>query len=156
MHVLGILSTPPSPRVGRRDAGAAVGPVPTTFCRMVIETEPSGVPPGKPGAGPGAAAHHGLAGGQTSASQTAAKRGPLVSSRRTPTRRAIRFRPDWDQALGIALLLVGAAVAALNDLILLDFPPTLLPGGHNELYLILGVVIAGYSTWWFGWFDREH
>lgn len=43
----------------------------------------------------------------------------------------------------------------LNDLVLLGCPGVWLPGGHSELYLLLGVAIAGYSTWWFGWFDRE-
>jgi hypothetical protein len=30
-----------------------------------------------------------------------------------------------------------------------------LPGGHNEFYLLIGMAAAGYSTWWFGWFDRK-
>lgn len=51
--------------------------------------------------------------------------------------------------------MIGIAIIILNDIVLLGASATLLPGGHTELYLILGVVIAGYSTWWFGWFDRD-
>ena len=32
---------------------------------------------------------------------------------------------------------------------------TLLPGGHSELYLFLGIAVAGSSTWFLGLFDRE-
>lgn len=31
---------------------------------------------------------------------------------------------------------------------------TLLPGGHSELYLLLGIAVAGSSTWFLGLFDR--
>lgn len=78
---------------------------------------------------------------------------PAPTSRTTP-KRVIRFRPGWHKAMGAALLLVGLAVVVLNDVMMLQPSVTLLPGGHSELYLIAGVGIAGYSTWWFGWFDR--
>ncbi len=78
---------------------------------------------------------------------------PAPTSRTTP-KRTIRFRPGWHRAIGAALLLVGVALAALNDVMMLQPSLTLLPGGHSELYLFAGIGIAGYSTWWFGWFDR--
>ncbi|MBI5089957.1 MAG: hypothetical protein HZB15_14135 [Actinobacteria bacterium] len=80
---------------------------------------------------------------------------PPPSSRYTPPIRAIRFRPGWHKLVGALLLVLGAAVAVLNDVMLLGASTTLLPGGHSEFYLILGVAIAGSGTWWFGWFDRE-
>jgi len=52
-------------------------------------------------------------------------------------------------------LVVGVLVIVANDAMLLGgVPTTLLPGGHSEGYLFLGVVLAAASTWWFGWFDR--
>ena len=80
---------------------------------------------------------------------------PAPSSRYTPPIRSVRFRAGWHKAVGAGLLVLGAAIAILNDVMLLGADTTLLPGGHSELYLILGVGVAGYSTWWFGWFDRE-
>jgi hypothetical protein len=51
-------------------------------------------------------------------------------------------------AFGISLLIVNDVMMLQPEL------PRLLPGGHNELYLLAAVMIAGYSTWFFGWFDR--
>jgi hypothetical protein len=42
-----------------------------------------------------------------------------------------------------------------NDVMLFGASTTLLPGGHNELYLVLGITVAGSSLWWFGWMDRN-
>lgn len=80
---------------------------------------------------------------------------PAPSNRYTPPKKSFRFRPGWHKLLGFALLFVGIALAAVNDAMLLQPSLTMLPGGHNELYLLAGVVIAGVSTWWFGWFDRR-
>ena len=80
---------------------------------------------------------------------------PVASSRYTPPIKSVRFRPDWHKRIGFILLMVGIAIVILNDLVLLGAGRSLLPGGHNEFYLLLGLTIAGYSTWWFGWFDRE-
>lgn len=80
---------------------------------------------------------------------------PAKSSRYTPPMRSIRWRSGWHKTVGATILILGVAVAVLNDVMLLGASTTLLPGGHSELYLVLGIVIAGYSTWWFGWFDRE-
>ena len=66
-----------------------------------------------------------------------------------------RVRPGWHAVVGAILLLAGVVVIALNDAIRLGgVPDGILPGGHNEGYLVLGVALAAYSTWWFGWFDR--
>jgi hypothetical protein len=29
-----------------------------------------------------------------------------------------------------------------------------MPGGHSELYLPLGLLVAGFGSWWTGLFDR--
>lgn len=80
---------------------------------------------------------------------------PAPSRRYTPPPKSFRFRPTWHKALGFGLLVAGLALAVVNDVMLLQPSTTLLPGGHNELYLIVGIAVAGYSTWWFGWFDRQ-
>lgn len=79
---------------------------------------------------------------------------PAASSRYTPPLKSVRWRPGWHKSIGALVLIVGLIVVILNE-VMLGNSITLLPGGHSELYLVLGVVIAGYSTWWFGWFDRE-
>ena len=80
---------------------------------------------------------------------------PAASSRYTPPVKSVRFRPDWHKTVGALILVAGIAVVVLNDVILLGASRALLPGGHSEFYLMLGIGIAGYSTWWFGWFDSE-
>jgi len=128
------------------------------------------MPPNKRRQSPGSVQHHGrvtshrveetlpatyaprpVANKRTARSQD----GPAASSRYTPPLKSVRFRPDWHKWVGRLILLAGLAVIVLNDLVLLGGPEVRLPGGHSELYLLLGVSIAGYSTWWFGWFDRE-
>lgn len=77
-----------------------------------------------------------------------------ASSRYTPPHKAIRLRPGWHKTVGFALVIVGFAIVILNILMGGGSDLTLLPGGHNELYLFLGLAMAAYSMWWFGWFDR--
>lgn len=130
------------------------------------------MPPNKRRANPGDVEHHGrvttrsndtpfpLAATPSAASstpkrRTSARETPAPSSRYTPHVKSVRFRPDWHKVIGVGFLVIGIAIIILNDIVLLGASATLLPGGHTELYLILGVMIAGYSTWWFGWFDRE-
>ena len=48
----------------------------------------------------------------------------------------------------------GLVVIVLNDLMLLDPTVTLLPFGHAEFYLLLGLSVAGGSSWYLGVFDR--
>lgn len=131
------------------------------------------MPPNKRRGKPGDPEHHGrvtiragapispLSGSQASLDDRGARgqhadRSPSPSARYTPPARSVRLRPQWHKGIGAAVLIVGIAVAVLNDVMLLGASATLLPGGHSELYLLLGVGVAAYSTWWFGWFDREH
>lgn len=79
---------------------------------------------------------------------------PPASSRYTPPVKSFRFRPGWHKTVGALIVVLGLAVVIMNDA-MLGNSFTLLPGGHSGLYLVLGVAIAGYGTWWFGWFDRE-
>lgn len=77
---------------------------------------------------------------------------PEESSRYTPRRKTFRIRPTGHKVAGWSLVAVGVVVAVLNDVAF--FGPEPLPGGHSELYLVLGVAIAAYGTWWLGLFDR--
>ena len=49
---------------------------------------------------------------------------------------------------------LGVLIAIANDTMLIADDLTLLPFGHQELYLIVGVLVAGGSTWFLGLFDR--
>lgn len=51
-------------------------------------------------------------------------------------------------------MLAGVVIAAVNDLMLIGEDVTLLPGGHSELYLLLGISVGVGSTWFLGLFDR--
>lgn len=46
-------------------------------------------------------------------------------------------------------------VAVLNDVMLMGDGLVLLPFGHSELYLLLGILIAGPSTRFLGLFERN-
>ena len=89
-------------------------------------------------------------------SATAQARAPASTPARVTAAKPVkRFRPPSHLVVGIVLLAAGVAVAAVNDAMLLGGVPTwLLPGGHNEGYLVLGLGLAAWSTWWFGWYDR--
>jgi hypothetical protein len=50
------------------------------------------------------------------------------------------------------MVVAGLTVFVLNDLEWFDVH--VMPGGHNELYAVVAVAIAGSSLWWFGAFDR--
>ena len=78
---------------------------------------------------------------------------PEANSRYTPKLKARGpFRPTWHKVVGALLLLAGVGIFVVNDLAWFDI--NLIPGGHNELYALLAFLVAGTSTWWFGWFDR--
>ena len=79
---------------------------------------------------------------------------PEASARYTPKVPAYRLRPGWHRVIGWVGVVFGVLVAAVNDLMLMGEDLTLLPGGHNEGYLLLGIAIAGASTWFLGLFDR--
>jgi hypothetical protein len=78
---------------------------------------------------------------------------PAASSRYTPPIRSVRIRPDWHRRVGFGILFVGILVVVLNDVPLFG-GRSILPFGHSELYLVLGLLIAGSATRMFGWFDR--
>jgi len=54
--------------------------------------------------------------------------------------------------LGWGLVALGIVIGVLNDVARIG--PKVVPGGHNELYLLLAVGVAGYGGWWLGIFDR--
>lgn len=64
------------------------------------------------------------------------------------------MRPGWHRIMGWVGVVLGVAVVATNDLMLMTSHVAVLPGGHNELYLVLGIGIAGGATWFLGLFDR--
>ena len=65
-----------------------------------------------------------------------------------------RVRPRWHRVAGWFGVIVGIAVIVANDGMLIVEDVRLLPFGHQEFYLILGLLIAGASTWFLGLFDR--
>ena len=79
---------------------------------------------------------------------------PEPSARYTPPKETVRLRPRWHRLAGWAGVVLGVVVAAVNDGMLMTDHVTLLPGGHSELYLFLGVGVAITSTWFLGLFDR--
>lgn len=65
-----------------------------------------------------------------------------------PKQREFRLRPEWHKVVGIASILVGAAlffVCQLNILGIHDF------GGH--IWYLVGFSIAASGAWWLGLFD---
>lgn len=80
-----------------------------------------------------------------------ATKGQVTTGRYTPPRH-VRFRPTSHKAIGGVILGVGLLVVILNYLE--EFELNTMPGPHSALYFLLGMAIAAYSTWWFGWFDR--
>lgn len=79
---------------------------------------------------------------------------PGPSARYTPPAPQYRLRPRWHRVAGWLGIVLGIVIAAANDLMLMGDDLTLLPGGHSELYLLLGIAVAGSSTWFLGLFDR--
>lgn len=79
---------------------------------------------------------------------------PAPSRRYTPPQqRSFRFRPSWHKPLGWGIVLLGITIAVVNDLTYFDI--RVMPGGHNELYLLLALLVAGGGTWFLGLFDRS-
>ena len=78
---------------------------------------------------------------------------PVASARFTPKVKARgMFRPTWHKVVGALLIVAGLGIFVVNDLAWFDVH--LMPGGHNELWAVVGIGTAATSTWWFGWFDR--
>lgn len=67
---------------------------------------------------------------------------------------AFRLRPRWHRWAGWLGVAAGIAIIVANDAMFFTGVPTLLPGGHNELYLLLGLAVGGAFTWFLGLFDR--
>lgn len=86
-----------------------------------------------------------MPGGRTTAPAPSARYTPPVSV-------TFRVRPLWHKVIGALLILVGAALVVINYL---DYSADILPGGHQEAYFLLGIIVAASSSWWFGAFDRE-
>lgn len=82
---------------------------------------------------------------------SAAERSEAAPGRYTPPRHA-RFRPTWHKVVGGIVLGLGLGIVILNYLEELEL--NTMPGPHSEAYFLLGLAVAAYSTWWFGWFDR--
>ena len=76
------------------------------------------------------------------------------SSRYTAPQPKYRIRPKWHRFAGWLGVLLGVAMAVANDGMLIAKDLRLLPGGHQELYLILALLVGGGSTWFLGVFDR--
>ena len=79
---------------------------------------------------------------------------PAAGGRYTPPKRvAYRIRPRWHAVVGVVQVVFGLAIVVINYI---DYANVrLLPGGHQEIYFVLGIMIAAGSVWWFGWFDRS-
>lgn len=80
---------------------------------------------------------------------------PLPSPRYTPPRPEFRIRPTSHRIVGWALVVLGVAVAVVNDIQWASTRVAVLPGGHSELYLLLAVGVAAYGAVWLGVFDRQ-
>lgn len=76
---------------------------------------------------------------------------PAESARYTRPVPVIRIRPLGHKVTGWILVVVGIAVAVINDAAWLGV--NIMPGGHNELYLFVAVGIAAFGGWWLGVFD---
>lgn len=77
------------------------------------------------------------------------------SSRYTAPPPKVRFRPSWHRFFGWAGVALGLLIIALNDGMLMGNNLTLLPFGHSELYLILGLSVSASSAWFLGLYDHE-
>lgn len=78
---------------------------------------------------------------------------PAASSRYVPPSKPVRVRPRWHRPAGWIGIVLGVLIVVVNDVMLMN-DLTLLPFGHSEAYLFLGLFIAGGSTWLLGLFDR--
>ena len=63
-------------------------------------------------------------------------------------------RPTWQRNLGIFSLVMGVGILVLNFAVRLGLDIGLLPGGHNPLYFLIGLIAAGNGAWLIGALDR--
>jgi len=82
-------------------------------------------------------------------------RGREASDRYSLPANDYTVRPRWHRVAGWLGVGFGALIAIVNDAMLLGEDLVLLPFGHSELYLFLGVLVAGWSTRFLGLFDRD-
>ena len=62
-------------------------------------------------------------------------------------------RPAWQKLIGWLSITGGLALIVVNYIDDSDF--SILPGGHQEGYFALGLVVGVSGTWWLGLFDRR-
>lgn len=85
-----------------------------------------------------------------------------VPSEAAPTRRGVSktatvhkklYPPyrEWHRPLGWLLVALGISIVIVNDLAFVDI--NIMPGGHNELYLVLGLAVAGGGSYLLGAFS---
>lgn len=90
------------------------------------------------------------------AGQAARPEEPQPSHRYTPPNQSdLTVRPRWHRVVGWIGVVSGLLIVIVNDGMLMTDDVTLLPFGHSELYLLLGILVAGWSTRFLGLFDRE-
>ena len=70
------------------------------------------------------------------------------SRRDAPPRNSARARPAWRNVLGALILCAALTIAILNEL-------RVLPGGHNELYLVSSAAVGGFGIWWLDWLHQS-
>ena len=58
---------------------------------------------------------------------------------------------EWHRPLGWLLVAFGVLIVIVNDLAFVDI--NIMPGGHNELYLLLGVAVGGGGSYFLGAFS---
>lgn len=107
------------------------------------------------GTQPEATSHHRRSPSGPRPRRTRGTQTPEASTRYSPPAKDYTVRPRWHRIAGWIGVGVGALIAILNDAMLLGEDVVLLPFGHSELYLLLGVLVAGWSTRLLGLFDRE-
>ena len=78
-----------------------------------------------------------------------------TSSRYTAPPPKVRFRPRWHRFFGWSGVALGVLIIALNDVMLMGNSLTLLPFGHSELYLMLGMGVGASSAWFLGLYDHD-
>ena len=79
---------------------------------------------------------------------------PTASARYTPPAATLRLRPRGHRIAGWAGILLGLVIVVVNDAMLFGEDLVLLPGGHAEVYLLLGLSVAIAATWFLVVFDR--
>ena len=62
----------------------------------------------------------------------------------------VRTRPGWHKVVGALQIVAGVALVVLHY----GLGVQVLPGGHNDGWLVFGILVAAGGTWWLGLFDR--